>query len=127
MIAFAVLLAAQPISQRHIDTLTDAELCQAFREIAAQPTFQIKDVGPFDFQEWQVDCGVKQLRVPAEVHSAWIDEAWLEERFKNAPFCRADNIQRFLQRGWTVQVSFRWIDGRIFDIDPCRQSDSTIA
>ena len=119
MLLAAVLLASQPLTQRHIDDLSDPELCRAMAEVASRPAFQIEDAGPSDFREWQVDCGAKLLKLHVLITDPQVSGHALEEGFEDADFCRADNIQRFLQRGWRVDTAFRWSDGRTLIVKIC--------
>ena len=119
MMLAVFLLASSPLTQTHIDLLSDAQLCQAAQEVTAMPSLQVEDVGPIDFQQWEVECEAKLLRIQVRLLDSRLTEDLLVDHFRQPGFCQAPNLQRFWQRGWRFEMRFVWADGRVRDIPTC--------
>lgn len=119
-ISFALALTSQSLAQRPIDTLSDAELCQAVREVTSRPGSEPEDFGPFDFRQPVAQCETKLLSFPIYITAAGIEKDVLQNLWRDAAFCHESGIQRFLQRGWRVDVNIRWADGAVRNVPACR-------
>ena len=112
-------LAAQGLAQAHIDTLSDAQLCDAAREAVAGPSARVADVGPIDFQEWEVSCEEKLLRMPVRLPAIPELEEAMAREFASPAFCRQDNLLRLWQRGWRFELRLLREDGSARDLRSC--------
>ena len=112
-------LAAQGLAQAHIDQLSDAQLCDAAREAIASPSARIEDIGPIDFQEWEVGCEDRLLRMPVRLPAIPELEQAIAQAFVNPDLCREDNLMRLWQRGWRFEVRLLREDGSTRDLRSC--------
>ena len=113
------LLLSVPLSQRPIQELSDAELCQAARDMIASPVAAIEDVDPIHFHQWAVDCDARLLRINASVTDARVDERMFSVVFTRPPFCTEPNLVEFWGRGWHFELRVRFTDGTVRDFRPC--------
>ena len=120
MILISALLASQvPLTRRHINTLSDAEICQAFQELASRPGSRMTGNAVVHFEDWTVDCPTQTFAVEATILQPLMEPRHLQASAADALFCRRDNIRLFLARGWKVHMHARFPDGQRVTIRFC--------
>lgn len=115
---FLLFQPPPPLSQRPIWELDDAQMCEAARQATRLPQSNVPDLPIIDFGAWEVDCEARVLRMPVTVLDPSLDPV-IVEAFGRPAFCDAPNLVMLWNRGWRLELRFRFTDGTSELTRPC--------
>lgn len=118
-----LLFLALPLSQRPIWELNDSQICEAAHQMSQLPSSKVPGNSLVEIGEWEVECEPRVLRLPLTVLDPRADNS-IVEAFARPEFCQASNLVAFWNRGWHLELQFRFTDGTSALKRPCEYARS---